>query len=163
MRDTTRSLKSWPKTMEVTSIRARLDHVGRQNRSYHEAGCRCSQHELISFESGAILHRLLLAGRRECLDYRTEKLESEEAQGNSSGEWNGMPVERDLVLGDWAADVVTEWRADNVSYERLAPDQAEASCNLGGKSCVTIDSVTNAPSGSGLPSSRRTRSIRSTR
>lgn len=80
--------------------------------------------ELTSFESGAILHRLFLAGRRECLDYLIEKLDSEEAQGSSSGEWNGMPVERDQVMGDWAADVVTEWRADNVAYERLAPDQS---------------------------------------
>ncbi|MGH7136630.1 MAG: hypothetical protein ACREHD_12885, partial [Pirellulales bacterium] len=79
--------------------------------------------ELTSAESGPILHRLFLAGRHECLDYLIEKLASEEAEGSSSGEWNGKPVDRGQVLGDWAADIVTEWRADNVSYERLAPDE----------------------------------------
>ncbi len=76
-----------------------------------------------SSETGPILQRLFLSGRQECLDYLIEKLASEKPHGTSAGEWNGMDVERQQVIGDWAADVVMDWRSDDMRYERLAPDE----------------------------------------
>ena len=76
-----------------------------------------------SSDTGPILHRLFLAVRQECLDYLLEMLANEESHGTSGGDWKGMRVERQHLIGDWAAEIVMEWRRDDVRYERLAPDE----------------------------------------
>jgi hypothetical protein len=81
------------------------------------------QFENSSSETGPILHRLFLAGRQECLDYLVEKLASEKSHGSYGGEWGGVEVERERVIGDWAAEVVMDWRSDDMRFENLAPDE----------------------------------------
>jgi hypothetical protein len=75
-----------------------------------------------SFGAEAILQRLFLAGRSECLDFLVEKLDSEEPHSTHHGAWNGEEVKRSIVLGDHIAAIVNGWRTDKSEFDSLAPD-----------------------------------------
>jgi len=64
-----------------------------------------------------ILHRLFLAGRKECLDYLLAKLDSEKPIGSEPAE-EGEPRR---VQGDKAVDLVWSWRTDDFDYDWDAP------------------------------------------
>ena len=72
--------------------------------------------------SDPVLQRLLLAGRRECLDYLLMKLDSEVPRGSSSGVHDGKKVQRTLVDGDAIALVIASWHGKRAEYDTLAPD-----------------------------------------
>jgi hypothetical protein len=78
--------------------------------------------ELSDYNAGAILQRLLLAGRQEALDYLLAKLKSGDKSGSASGDWNGQHVERELTGGDRAAAIVADLRTDSTPFHSLAPD-----------------------------------------
>jgi hypothetical protein len=75
------------------------------------------------FNVGPILHRLVLAGRKEALDYVLAQLDNTEEAGTVSGEYKGKKVQRMKTQGDHMADNVAEWRTDKWGYESLAPDE----------------------------------------
>ena len=78
------------------------------------------------FDRGPILRRLLLAGRQEALDYMSAALDSTQATGSSSGEFQGKHVERKSTEGDSAAQAIAEWRSDGYQYDSIAPDEQRA-------------------------------------
>lgn len=80
--------------------------------------------EVSDFEANPILHRLLLAGRQEALDYLVAQLSSNEASGTIYGTREGKEISQPLQVGDRAADIITDWRTDGVAFDELAP-QAE--------------------------------------
>lgn len=69
-----------------------------------------------------ILHRLVLAGRKEALDYVLAELDSADSAGTSSGEHKGKQVKRENTQGDVMAEAVAGWRTDKWEFEKLAPD-----------------------------------------
>ncbi|HEY3354463.1 MAG TPA: HEAT repeat domain-containing protein, partial [Polyangia bacterium] len=76
--------------------------------------------------SGAAVHRLFLAGRREALDYVLGGLQRRGDGGTSSGQYRGRDVERKQVEGDAFAAMVTRWQTGNRNYDVLAPDGVRA-------------------------------------
>jgi hypothetical protein len=74
------------------------------------------------FNSDEAVRGLLLAGRREALDYLVGKLESEQGSGSAWGERDGKQVSRELVVGDRAAQTVAGWRGERYSFDILDPD-----------------------------------------
>ena len=80
--------------------------------------------EPADWNSQRILHRLFLAGRRECLDYLLEVLDKVEPYGWPRGAWKGDEVEGRLVVGDMVAVGITRWRTDGYQYVTSAPNQA---------------------------------------
>jgi hypothetical protein len=70
---------------------------------------------------GPVLHRLLLAGRQEALDYLLARLDNTESAGTSSGKYKGKEVERKQIVADNIAGEIAGWRTDKWEYESLAP------------------------------------------
>jgi hypothetical protein len=78
------------------------------------------------FEAAAMVHRLVLKGRPEALEYMTAALDSTEKAEASWGQYEGKEVQRQQVVGDSAASALARWRTDKYSYSTLAPDDARA-------------------------------------
>jgi hypothetical protein len=78
------------------------------------------------FEAAAMVHRLILKGRREALEYMTAALDSTDKGGTSWGHYQGKEVQRQQVVGDSAASAVARWRTDKYDYPTLAPDDERA-------------------------------------
>jgi hypothetical protein len=74
------------------------------------------------FNHSAILHRLILAGRKEALDHVLAGLDDTESAGTSLGKYQGKEVKREQTRGDRMAGAVAEWRTDKWEFENLAPD-----------------------------------------
>jgi hypothetical protein len=72
---------------------------------------------------GPILHRLILAGRKEALEYALAELDSTVSAGTSFGEYKGQKVKREQTRADGMASAVAEWRTDKWTFEQLAPDE----------------------------------------
>jgi hypothetical protein len=78
------------------------------------------------YSSFPMIHRLLLAGRKEALDYVTKSLDDTTEAATSYGNYQGQEVQRRQSRGDLMADAVAEWRSDGYRYESLGPDDQRA-------------------------------------
>ncbi len=76
------------------------------------------------WNAGPILHRLLLLGRTEALEFALKGLDSNQKQGTSSGTWNDKDVQREQFEFDAMAELVIGLRKDEMRYESLAPKEA---------------------------------------
>ena len=70
----------------------------------------------------AMVHRLLLAGRQEALDFVLKQFESPKAHSQTSGSYQGKDVVRQTTLADDAAGHIAEMRSERYIFEILAPE-----------------------------------------
>jgi hypothetical protein len=70
------------------------------------------------------LHRLFLAGRRECFDWLLAQLDSDKETGTGRHETTqGKERHRTVTEGDEAADIVAGWRKDEYRYDFFGPEE----------------------------------------
>lgn len=80
----------------------------------------------VSFNTGPMVHRLLLRGRQEAVAYLMQKLDDSTESGSSSGTFNGKQVLRRVTVGDSAGTMLERLRADKYDYPSLAEDEDRA-------------------------------------
>lgn len=78
--------------------------------------------EMMQWDGPPYVHRLLLAGRKEALDYELAQLDDGSHYYDAQGQYQGQQVTRKLIRGDNAAQILSGWRTDGYSYSTLAPD-----------------------------------------
>ena len=86
------------------------------------SGILKKEHFEAGYGGAPIVHRLLLAGRKECLNYLVAGLANSKSAGTSSGIWNGQDVERKITAADETAGLLAALHADKFEYHELAPD-----------------------------------------
>ena len=73
-----------------------------------------------------MLHKLFLAGQKECIDFILEKFESDKKTSMVYGEWEGNLIKQNLEERDTIAVLIAKWRMDNYNYPATAPEEKRA-------------------------------------
>jgi hypothetical protein len=79
--------------------------------------------EMMRWNGASYVHRLLMAGRTEALDYELARLDDAGRLYDAQGIYQGQSVTRTLVRADDAAECLSLWRTDGYIYPRFAPDE----------------------------------------